>query len=453
MFVAENPVLHTFELGPAVTSLRSLDVAANPSLTQVRGMSGLARVTGGVRFARNDALTAIDLPSLAEVDTLTIEDDAALAQIDLPALRTIARTMTLSRVGRLESLAGFAGLRRMRRIAVSNHQLLLLAALVAACEPADAAQSAGYVDLVFEWDVGEPCIGSVGHLDRFVERMFEFLGEEPGDFQLPVHYATSASCKQDDELGCYAPSERRAYVFDEAGLRPLAVARHELTHAVAYRLWGSSAPFFEEGLAEALTRKEGVNFAWNPRVAPVANALAGSEVDDENAATFTRYLVGRGGLAAFRRVYQAARGKSQAELVALVEAVYGVPFAELEADYLAGPSECTFQLDLCDAEAAVAVDLTAPWSHDIVASCLSPKFYGVQSMATQIHVDVKAAGRARLRIAHDGQGTPHVELMRCGDCGVQSVLRARDGQELDLEPGLYTFEVYGGAATRLGLEP
>lgn len=329
---------------------------------------------------------------------------------------------------------------------------LLLAALVVACAP-ETPHSQSRVDLVVEWDLGEPCLGSALHLDRFVERVFEFLGEDPGEFEIPVVYATTASCKQSDELGCYAPAERRAYVFDEADLRPLSVSRHELTHAVVYRVWGAGARFFEEGLAEALTRKKLVNHEWSPRVAPVADALALSEVDDENAATFTRYLIDRGGLDAFRRVYRGSRGKTRDEIIALVESVYGVAFAELEADYLAGPSECTYQLDLCDPRDATPVDPAVPWSTSIVASCLSPEFHGVQSMATAIHVDITAAGRVRVRLEYDGIGAPHVELIRCGDCGQQSVQRVRDGEEIDLAPGLHTFEVFGGTVSELALEP
>jgi hypothetical protein len=46
-----------------------------------------------------------------------------------------------------------------------------------------------------------------------------------------------------------------------------------------------------------------------------------------------------------------------------------------------------------------------------------------------------------------------VELTRCGVCGEQAVRRVSNGDELDLAAGLYTFEVFAGVATRLGLEP
>lgn len=196
------------------------------------------------------------------------------------------------------------------------------------------------VDFVFEVDEYELCLGTPAHLDAYIERVFAFLGAEPGDFTVPIHVVASPSCGNANHNGCYHPNKRRVSVsLDEnSRYRPTAVLRHEVTHAVVHAAWGRSVSFFEEGFAESLSRTFAVSSEWTPEPQPVLHMLddPSEQLDYEAAALFIRYLIDRVGIAPFRTIFQKSRGGTRDEIVALIETVTGEEFAalDLELEYL-----------------------------------------------------------------------------------------------------------------------
>lgn len=109
LYVANNPSLLQFELGPAVTAVDSVFFAANPSLTEIGGLSSLTRVFHGFRVMENPDLPALALPALAEVGgDFELSGAPALQSAEFPSLRSVQRWAIVGTA--LPSLSGFSAL-------------------------------------------------------------------------------------------------------------------------------------------------------------------------------------------------------------------------------------------------------------------------------------------------------------------------------------------------------
>jgi len=304
---------------------------------------------------------------------------------------------------------------------------------------AGAPGSAGErVDFIFENTSRQLCAGSAPHLNEYVERAFDFFGEPvPDDFVVPVHVVNEPPCRHN---ACYRSRDRAVFigVLDESGARASGVLRHELSHAVIDHLWGQSVPFFEEGLAEALSRTAD----WTQtsiEIAPVGDMLdrEARSLDYTAAARFVRFLIDTRGLARFQQMFQAASERTQGAVRATFMAIYGEDFDALESEFLSGAPRCTFQVDICDMGLVERVG--ASWSLTFAASCDDPEFYGSigsedEKIATQRTIFVEATGVYRLSTSSP------VLLARCGDCEEQIDPTLLNGGDLELEEGFYTLE-------------
>jgi hypothetical protein len=292
-------------------------------------------------------------------------------------------------------------------------------------------------------EVRQPCAGTLPHLDRYVERAFEFLDASPPPpgWNVPVRVFASNDCLDTGGHACYLPSEGEIHVGDlDDGARASAVLRHELAHAVIHQVWGRSLPFFEEGLANSLSETRELEFVSSVNV-PINDMMdrEAREVDYTAAARFTRFLIDSRGLDRFRRLFTRVDGSSLDDVVVAFAEVYGEGFQELEDEYLSGAPRCVYQLDICDDAAIEAVDEV--WMATFAASCDDPDFYGSTSaesaiMASQRTIELEKGGRYRF-IASSS-----VILRRCGDCSEQLVHRFSSADvELDLPSGMYTIEI------------
>ena len=323
-------------------------------------------------------------------------------------------------------------------------RLLVLTALavsvvLVACER-EPEPVGEHVEFIFENTSRRLCAGSVPHMNHYVERVFEFFEESvPDDFSVPVRVVQMTPCGEHE--GCYRPSEEAIYIeaLDKALDRTGGVLRHELSHAVIDRVWGESVPFFEEGLAESLSR----TYAWSlgsSEAAPVSGMLDGESggLDYVAAARFVRFLIDTRGISRFKQMFQAASDRTQDSIRMTFMDVYGEDFETLEAEYLSGAPRCTFQVDICDEEKAERVG--SSWSLTFAASCDDPDFYGSigkedQTIATQRTVLVESAGSYHL------SSSSPVLLARCGDCDQQFTPTLLLGDtDIELEEGLYTLE-------------
>lgn len=334
--------------------------------------------------------------------------------------------------------------------------LQLIAVWVLACTPEPGASHDQHVELSLDNDAREVCAGSIPHLDRYIERIFSFFGvAAPAYLNVPVLVVGTESPCADlySSSSCYVAAEETVYLadLDLEGRRTLGVVRHELGHAVIDRLWGQSAPFFNEGLAESLSQT--LDRATPPPPAPVGDMLdrIPAEVDYTAAAYFVRFLVDTRGLERFKQVFQRSLGRSRADIEALMASFYGESFQALEAEYLSGPARCQYQLDVCEPESAIAVGDRFHLTR--AASCDDPDFYGSAGeddldIAAQQTIEVRTGGTYRLEIAYDvpplstEYPRSQVVMTRCGDCEEQSIRTFRQAdEELQLEAGIYALEM------------
>lgn len=319
-------------------------------------------------------------------------------------------------------------------------------AILGGCRP-DASGS--YVDIQVHSDSAELCAGTVEHLDRFIERVFAFLGEPvPDNFVVPVEiFSEQQPC---DIAACYDGGKVWLRFLDTGWWdRPSWLLRHELVHAVHRTAWGNAAPFFNEGLAQALSSL----VSSRPGSMAIGDMLdkPAEEVDYDEAGRFVRFLIETRGIAQFRRLFQGSAGKDAAGLRAWIAEVYGDTFADIEAEFLSGALRCHYQLHLCDSTEVERV--TDSWSLDVLASCHEPDFYG----AANSGADLFATSRT-LELVQDGryQVTPQfaadpadpasqaarVTFVHCGTCEQVSVQELRSGEyELQLSAGVFALEV------------
>ncbi|MCY1057382.1 hypothetical protein [Nannocystis sp. SCPEA4] len=332
-------------------------------------------------------------------------------------------------------------------------------AWLCACSPGAESRGYGsYVDFTTANDTRRLCSGSMPHLEHYIDRAFDFFGTEtPEDLHIPLLVGDPESpCTElFFSTSCYVAAEETIYLadLDLQGRRTHGIIRHELTHAVIDRMWGQSAPFFNEGLAESLSRTLVHSWSASEPLEPVGDMLGSvpAEVEYTAAAYFTRFLIDTRGLAPFKKLFQAARGRSREEIEALMAEIYGESFAALEAEYLSGPARCQYQLDVCEPGSAESVG--AGFHLTRAASCDDPDFYGSigsddLDIATQQTLAVAVSGTYRLRVDYDvpllsaDYPRSQVRLTRCGECDEQSVqMFHRTDEELELEAGLYALEI------------
>jgi len=296
-----------------------------------------------------------------------------------------------------------------------------------------------FIDFIFDSTARSLCAGTITELDRFTERVFDFLGTPiPPGYHALIEVVEDAPCP----FGACYYQDDRIYIddLDAVGIRPTESLRHELVHAVAGQAWGPTVPFFAEGLAVALSQggtmvpKIGMPVAVRDMLDDKA-----TDLDYPAAGLFTRFLIDSRGLERFKQVYVGSQTRSLTAIESVLEDVYGESLSQIEADFLSGAQRCLFQLDVCDLERAE--EIGSNWESRFAASCDDPDLYGSKGpedtqMARQQTVAVAVAGTYRLTT------DTHLYLSRCGGCDVQfrrEFLTATD-VELMLEPGFYTFE-------------
>lgn len=317
----------------------------------------------------------------------------------------------------------------------------------AACEPEPGPSLGKYVHFIFEHEERTLCAGTVEHLDRYVERVFEFFEASPEGFHVPIYVVEDSSCSAS---ACYYFQAVYIETLDFPGKRVSGTLRHEISHAVVDSILGPGVSFFAEGVAEAFSGTR--TWLVDDAVVPVGALLdEDKDLDYTAAARFVRFLIDTRGLERFKQIYRKATKQSQPAIRAAFEAVYGETFEAIEAEYLSGAPRCQYQLDLCDP--ATVEPLGSAWSVELAASCLDPDFYGSDGddgvrMVSQRTVEVEVSGRYRLRTSHEPQDSPggesflssEVRITRCGACEEQFTHVLRVEAELDLEPGIYALE-------------
>jgi hypothetical protein len=237
------------------------------------------------------------------------------------------------------------------------------------------------------------CRGTLDELDRHVEHVAEQLDITVEDRIKVFWYnrnATGAIEGEDAAFsswcwvsffgGCYTKGVVHAH---------FSTLAHELNHAVAAPAWGWSSVFFSEGVAYAFDRSHADNMIHHtPSSKSRSEVMEAKQADGGH---FTRWLVDRHGPAKLRELFEASNlSSSTDEMFAVVEQVYGVPVAELEAEYVATAPTIYPMLGLC--ENLVEVPWTGDrWELRLDADCDAPYMFGPTnggSMLLVVTIDV-----------------------------------------------------------------
>lgn len=136
VYVGENQKLSQFALGDRLASVGAVFVALNPALEDFTAPVALARIEGDVNVSMNSGLRRIEFPGLTDVeDGLYLEDNAILAGLDFPVLRTIGSDWSIAGNRALASLDGFSALERVgRQIDISGNDALEVFSMAASID-------------------------------------------------------------------------------------------------------------------------------------------------------------------------------------------------------------------------------------------------------------------------------------------------------------------------------
>jgi hypothetical protein len=146
---------------------------------------------------------------------------------------------------------------------------------------------------------------------------------------------------------------------------------HELVHAIVIPVWGRSGGSFNEGIAMGL---DGHHLLLPRDPSELPTALAGGS--RHGGAHFSRWLLDRHGPAMLRTLFERSSPSStEDEVLAAVEAVYGVSLAELEAEYLGTAPTIYPALGLCDGLEHVPRQGNV-WELATTVDCDSPRAFG-----------------------------------------------------------------------------
>jgi len=296
---------------------------------------------------------------------------------------------------------------------------------------------------------GVLCGGSLAHLDRYIERVFEFLGAPiPSDFDVPVYLVPEHPGFVDGRTGYFDGEVVYVRSLSSDFERALGTLRHEVTHAIIKAVWGESVDFLNEGIAEGLSRSMSL-VSEEVESPPILEMLDRDwqDLDYLGAARFTRFLVANFGVEAFRRLFQQAKGATLDELRLLFPKIYTYSIEDLEAAYLDDVRRCTMQLEICDADAAETVG--SGWSARYSPRCEDALQYGAVSpdggsrFSQQWTLEIARAGDYRLR------SFAGLVFTRCGACEDQVVDHLSLGTDvvLSLSPGYYTIEILFGSVS------
>jgi hypothetical protein len=237
------------------------------------------------------------------------------------------------------------------------------------------------------------CRGTLDELDRHVERVAEQLDITVEDRIQVFWYNKSAAGAiegEDAELNTWcAPLNHAGGCYKGVVHAHFSTLVHELNHAIAAPAWGWSSFFFSEGVAFTFDRSSVDNMIHHtPSSRPRSEVMEAKQPDGGH---FTRWLIDRHGPAKLRELFEASNlSSSTDEMFAAVEQMYGVPFAELDAEYVATAPTIYPMLGLC--ENLVEVPWTGDrWELRLDADCDAPYMFGPTnsgSMLLTVVVDV-----------------------------------------------------------------
>lgn len=217
------------------------------------------------------------------------------------------------------------------------------------------------------------CAGMADELERHVRFIGETLGIEPRQ-HIPYFYTwdvpeqclgVGVGCNMNDGVS-----------FGVAG-----VAYHELTHAVACQIQLYAAWPFTEGLATMFEPKALRSFVDDIYTDIDLYELLGapSPFGDpvySYGGHFSRWLVERDGGPVFAELYLASRENDSEQVADALEAIYGLSFDEIEAEYQSMAKYVWAPFRQCSDIPHVNRDSDGTWKYAAVMDCDSANTLG-----------------------------------------------------------------------------
>ena len=292
-------------------------------------------------------------------------------------------------------------------------------------------------------DFGEPiCAGSFDYFERRLRWLEQETGLPRDPQGLSYRWlfdraAVEAACN----LSLGGCTKGRVMFGD------LIVFSHELVHAHLSRL-GRPRPWLIEGMATMLEDKR--NDAPQPLFTPsvMVEIDDGRDVDYDAAGAFTSYLRERYGMALLLDYYAASAGTDAAASIEVFADVFGDPFADVEAEYLAGGLPATSGSLECDG-LDVAWD-GATWEHTFRLSCDEPGSIGPQrsedDAGSYLWSKVTMTAPAGwISIELDASGPSWISVLECE--GTEAVYVATDEPRADMVLAGGRYVVFADAFT------
>jgi hypothetical protein len=330
--------------------------------------------------------------------------------------------------------------------AVWTSSRIALAFVVAGCVSEPAASSPVHLDLA---DGFVACGGQEAYIQAFTAKTFELLEQPVPDRLAFVLHVVGRD--ELEEIGECAAGSRGCARRGEAWSVSNDVDFHEVTHLVLGALAPSAIPTLSEGIAESVGAS---NPYWpEPTPRPPFRSYATKPVGELSnaervgAPLYTTFLLDEFGPRAYLDMYRSSpRGSSVDELDAAMREHLGASLDEIDACF-ADPHEARCMTALAFCGDILGPVLEPPFAIEHSLACEEPDVLGFTAEDGSRH----PYRRLRVLIPEDGAYRVEAEGaifwgIRCGSCEERGTLTINgsalmQGQVVELEAGLYTFEV------------
>ncbi|HET6583830.1 MAG TPA: hypothetical protein VFG69_10285 [Nannocystaceae bacterium] len=232
------------------------------------------------------------------------------------------------------------------RVGLALHGVVACGPHHDASGPAPDLQSE-LVDLYLDEGI-EPCAGQLDAYDRFIARAFDLYGQEapPSELRVPVRVFREPPCPE-GALSCVRNGQVR--LGGDLG------QYHELVHIVQGYLDGGSIASLQEGTAEGMAPR--IPLAYSTDSLAILDpdtqmlfATSAFDVDYVAAGIFTRFLIERHGIDAFREFFRTMGLREQPGEIDYrreFEGTFGETLDEAWPVFLSEP-RCSYDLWYCD---------------------------------------------------------------------------------------------------------
>jgi hypothetical protein len=252
------------------------------------------------------------------------------------------------------------------------------------------------------------CQGTLDEIDRHVDVVADLLDIDTPPRSTWYWFNESATGARVDVDRCdWCENCTSCYRGAGAVVSSVDAILHELVHSVVEPAWGGSDILFFEGVAIGLDRIE-EHGTVHTVLSDDDDELPSNVADSHyGGGHFTRWLLDRYGPEKFRQLFgpPLSESSTKAEVFEFVEQVYGVPFLDLEAEYLASAPTIYPAPGLCDG----LMDI--PWTGDrwelsVSADCEAAHVFGPLDTDASEPADVPApvAVAVTLEIPADLEG-------------------------------------------------